>query len=177
MSHYVEEIQARKYLDHLIAVDTAEWQWFASQQCFEVGDAAARPRVYFDLEEQFQMYILTVYLEVDGDIASSTVLHVGREMPKSHEELLSHITSMEQAPFLLALLARLLRDRNSMATSRRPDHLPARVNNLLAIIKQKVLVDLPHNVQQRMTMYRVERNASRVVPKPKRTRPTPLNRG
>lgn len=151
-----------------MSVDPAQWQWFAAQQCFEVGDAAARPRVYFDLEDRYASYLLAVYLEVDGHVVGSSILQVAKERPANHDELLAHLTEENQPPALVVLLAKLLRGRSAMQTKARPQHVRARMDNYMTILKQKVLVDLPHNVQERVAMFKVERNASRVLPKSKR---------
>jgi hypothetical protein len=170
MAKHLEELQAKKYLEHLIAVDPAQWQWFSRNQCFEVGDAAARPRVYFDLLEQFQTYVLTVYLEVDGEVVYSHVLHEGKHpFPANHDDLLLHLTKSDQLPLLMVLLTRLLRYRHAMATTALPDRGSARLSNYVTLLKQKVLIDLPHNFQERMEIFKIERNASRVLPKTRRS--------
>lgn len=168
MSNQLEELQAKKYVEYLIAVDPDQWQWFAHRQCFEVGDAAARPRVYFDVDGQYERYILTAYLEVDGTIVGSNLLHVSKRPPADHDELLRHITEVDQPPLLVVLVARLIRNRSIMETAPRPDHLRVKIENYLTILKQKVLVDMPHNVQDRLMMLKIERNASRVRPKARR---------
>lgn len=168
MSHHFEEVQVKKYQDYLLTVDPAQWQWFESKQCFEVGDAAARPRLYFDLQEQFVTYTLGVYLEVDGHIVNSQIITIGKEQPNDHDELLHHITDMDHPPLLLVLLARLLRNRHAMMTSARPANLRTHISNHLTVWKHKLIVDLPHNVQERLLMYKVERTAARVLPKSRR---------
>ena len=168
MLNHLEELQAKKYLEHLISVEPAQWQWFSAQQCFEVGDASARPRVYFDVEGQYETYVLAVYLEVDGAIVSSNSLHMRRPQPVDHDQLLSHLLQMDQPPLSVVLIARLLRNRNVMETTSRPVHARVRLSNHITVLKQKILVDLPHNVQEKMTMFKMERNASRVQPRSRR---------
>ena len=168
MSNNLEELQAKKYLEHLLSVGPAQWQWFSAQQCFEVGDASARPRVYFDVEGQYETYMLAIYLEVDRVIVSSSSLHIRRRQPSDHDELLRHLLQIDQPPLSVVLIARLLRNRNVMATASRPDHVGVKIGNHFTVLKQKILVDLPHNVQERMTMFKLERNASRVQPRSRR---------
>ncbi|HVT13106.1 MAG TPA: hypothetical protein VHE55_12650 [Fimbriimonadaceae bacterium] len=168
MSHHTEELQAKKYLEQLMSVEPRQWQWFPAQQCFEVGDAAARPRVYFDVEQQYETYILSVYLEVDRAVAGSSVLRMSQHAPVDHDDLLMHITELDQPPVLVVLIAKLLRNRGLMANAARPDHLGTRLEKCLTVLKQKVLVDLPYNVQQRIEMFKIERNASRVIPRERR---------
>jgi hypothetical protein len=151
-----------------MSIDTAQWQWFSKQQCFEVGDAAARPRVYFDIVEQFQMYVLSIYLEVDENVVGSNVVHVGKPAPAGLDEVLEDLLSMDHLPVLGVLLVRLLRNRDSMETAARPVHLRARIDNCLTVWKQKILVDLPHNVQERVERFKIERTASRVLPRTRR---------
>ena len=152
-----------------MSVDPTQWQWFSAQQCFEVGDAAARPRLYFDISEQFLAYVVSVYLEVDGHVVGSSVLQIGKERPMDLDVLLLHITAEDHPPVLVVLLARLLRNRNVMDTKPRPEHLRSRIDNYLTIAKRKVLVDLPHNFQQRLEMFKIERSATRVLPKSRRS--------
>jgi hypothetical protein len=168
MSNHLEEVQIKMYQEHLMSVDPAQWQWFAAQQCFEVGDAAARPRVYFDIEEQYATYVLSVYLEVDGNVAGSSILRVGKARPSDCDELLMHITAEDHPPILVVLLTRLLRNRNVMQTTPRPAHLRARIDSYLTIAKRKLLIDLPHNLQERLQLFKIERSATRVLPKSRR---------
>ncbi|HWA82471.1 MAG TPA: hypothetical protein VG820_03495 [Fimbriimonadaceae bacterium] len=168
MSNHLEELQAKKYLEQLMSVEPRQWQWFPAQQCFEVGDAAARPRVYFDVEPQYETYILSVYLEVDRTIAGSAVLRMSQHSPVDHDDLLDHITELELPPVLVVLVTRLLRNRALMSSSARPDHFGVRVEKGLTVLKQKLLVDLPYNLQQRLEMFKIERNASRVRPRERR---------
>lgn len=168
MTHHLEELQAKKYLEHLISVDAAKWQWFSNKQCFEVGDATARPRVYFDIDEQYETYVLSIYLEVDRVIVGSNTLRIGKQRPADHDELLADIIAVDQPSLLVVLMVRLLRHRHAMSTAARPDHLRIRIENYATIMKRKITVDWPHNVQERLMMLRIERNASRVRPRSRR---------
>lgn len=168
MSNHLEELQSKKYIEFLISVDATQWQFFSREHCFEVGDAAARPRVYFDVQEQYGTYALTLFLEVDGETVGSSLIHVGKAAPLTHDDLLLHMLEIEQPPQLLVLFVRLLRHRSTMATEPRPEHVRAKLDNYMTVLKQKVLVDWPHNMQERFMIYRVERNASRVLPKARR---------
>lgn len=151
-----------------MSIDPAQWQWFSQQQCFEVGDAAARPRVYFDIAEQFQMYVLSIYLEVDENVVGSNVIHIGKPAPTSLDDALEHLLAMDHLPVLGVLLVRLLRNRVLMETTARPVHVKARIDNYLTVLKHKVMVDLPHNVQERVARFKIERTASRVLPRTRR---------
>jgi hypothetical protein len=168
MPNHFEELRVRRYQEHLMSIAPAQWQWFAKQQCFEVGDAAARPRVYFDIAEQFGMYVLSIYLEVDESVVGSNVVHVGKPAPDALDDLLEHLVAMDHLPVLGVLLVRLLRNRGTMQTTAVPVHVKARIENCLTIVKQRVLVDLPHNVQERVATFKIERSASRVLPRTRR---------